>query len=277
MSKQIEASSGQGWARAAVAVGAVLSVAGNATETVLTESPVNLAIRITIAVALPVLVFIAVEVFVRVAWRRTALDFVGRVMLLTLPAFGAAYVSFGHLYSLSTRSGADWIAASANALAIDGLMIGGTVALLAIRAARLAEAQTPPRTLETPAGNVITFDRDLPEAEVAEFKESFQKAQREERAAFYTPPAVIEQEQTRKPRAAKADQAKAIALLLEGKPDEAVAAGLMSRATIATYAKVARLLQQDPSAEIGQKVNGRSVNAELVELIRTDARTAAQS
>jgi transposase-like protein len=139
MSAEIKAASGQGWARAAVVVGAVLSVAGNATETVLTSSPVNLAIRIVLATFLPVIVFIAVEVFVRVAWRRKLMDIIGRAMLIVLPALGAAYVSFGHLYNLSTRSGADWIAASANALAIDGLMIGGTVALLAIRAARLAE------------------------------------------------------------------------------------------------------------------------------------------
>ncbi len=138
MTAEIRAESGQGWARAAVAVGAVLSVAGNVTETVLTDSAVALAIRITIAAFLPVIVFIAVEVFVRVAWRRTLLDFVGRAMLILLPSFGAAYVSFGHLFSLSRMSGADDVAASANALAIDGLMIGGTVALLAIRAARLA-------------------------------------------------------------------------------------------------------------------------------------------
>lgn len=261
MTKQIEASSGQGWARAAVGVGAVLSVAGNATETVLTDSPVNLAIRITIAVALPVLVFIAVEVFVRVAWRRQLLDFVGRAMLLTLPALGAAYVSFGHLYSLSTRSGADQIAASANALAIDGLMIGGTVALLAIRAARPAVAS---------AELLEPVQPDL--AAVIEREQT-----RKPREQVTVPKLSGEPIAFRAPRPAKADQAKAIALLLEGKPNEAVAAGLMSRATIATYAKVAKLLQADPAAEIGQKVNGRSVNPELIEMIRTDAWMAAQS
>lgn len=157
MSAEIKAESGQGWARAAVAVGAVLSVAGNATQTVLTTSPVSLAIRIVLATFLPVIVFIAVEVFVRVAWRpKVVLDFVGRAMLLLLPSFGAAYVSFGHLYKLSRLGGADWIAASASALAIDGLMIGGTVALLAIRAARLAEQLPAPDGIVIPITAHVT-------------------------------------------------------------------------------------------------------------------------
>lgn len=245
MSTEIKAASGQGWSRAAVAVGVGLSVAGNATETVLTTSPVHLAIRIVIAISLPALVGIAVEVFVRVAWRRRPLDFTGRAMLLVLPAFGAAYVSFGHLYSLSRLSGSDPIAASANALAIDGLMIGGTVALLAIRAARIAEAEVA--ITPTPAPDVIEAPAPDPLIEPDES---------EPRAAG-------------KPRAPKEAQEKAVRMLLDGASVEAASEDTgVGMSTLRLYAKAMRMLITNPAAEIGPKLDGRSINPALVDIVR---------
>ncbi len=259
--QKIQAASGQGWARAAVAVGAVLSVAGNATETVLTDSPVHLAIRIVIATFLPVIVFIAVEVFVRVAWRTMWLDRFGRGVLLLFPALGAAYVSFGHLYSLSRLSGSDEIAASANALAIDGLMIGGTVALLAIRAARLAETEQPRLLAPEEAAEPTPTD-------LAEITEKFTRATtgNGKLERFVTP---VSPAGPRAPRSAKAEQEKAVRMLLDGATvEEAAAASGVSTATLRLYSKAQRLLLADPTAEIGPKLDGRSINAALLDIIR---------
>lgn len=242
---KLNAADGQGWARGSVAIGAVLSIAGNATETVLTASPVNLAIRITLATFLPVIVFFAVEVFVRVAWRRTWLDFFGRAVLILLPSFGAAYVSFGHLFNLSRSSGADDVAASANALAIDGLMIGGTVALLAIRAARLAaqneEAVVP----------LLAFAA-TPKAEeiVPEIV-----------AALPVAPKVS------KPRATPEYLAAAVKLLLDGRSQEDAAtesgAGL---STVRRYARVIRMVREDQDVKLN--LEKEKVRPELVDVIR---------
>lgn len=236
MNAPIKASNGQGWARAAVAVGAVLSIAGNATETVLTTSPVSLAIRITIAIFLPVIVFIAVEVFVRVAWRRTTLDFIGRAMLITLPSFGAAYVSFGHLFSLSRLSGADEIAASANALAIDGLMVGGTVALLAIRAARLAEIEPEPATA-APALSAAEVSAIAVEPVLSETERLTQHATLAEIGnTDLTPREPLVQKKLSRLRPVAEDKQEAIRLLLAGTSVADVCEKLnMSRATVGKY------------------------------------------
>ncbi len=248
--QEIQASSGQGWARAAVAIGAVLSVSGNITHTVLTPSTVDLAIRIVQSAFLPVILFVAVEVFVRVAWRRGWLDFIGRAMLIMLPGFGAGYVSFFHLRDLSVLSGEDRIGSIAGPLAIDGLMIGGAVALLAIRAARLT-AITPapvPAVLEEP------------------------QEEKTEAAPAPLGPPIAEKVTERPARAPKSEMAakqeKAIRLLLEGRRKDAVEAELMGDSTIGRYAKAMRILRDDALAEIDCKA--QKVQPHLIEIMRQE-------
>lgn len=69
----------------------------------------------------------------------------------------------------------------------------------------------------------------------------------------------------RKPRATSADQRKAIELLIEGKPEEAVPA-LMGASTMRRYVAVLRDLKQAPQGPINERA--RKVQPELVEMIR---------
>jgi len=267
--KAIKAESGQGWARGAVTIGAVLSVSGNITHTVLTDSVVHLAIRIVQSAFLPVILFVAVEVFVRVAWRRGWLDFIGRTMLILLPGFGAGYVSFFHLRDLAILSDGDKIGSIVGPLAIDGLMIGGAVALLAIRAARLMQeipAAEPEAQAEKPKQWVVGADGEsvIPAGKVTaatvpgfvpdDFGPPLEQA---------TPAAA------RRPRATSEELEKAVRMLIERtEPADVVATTGLSLATVRLYAKAIQILRNNPQTEIGPKLQGRAIKADMIAIIR---------
>jgi hypothetical protein len=103
------------------------------------------------AVFWPVALFVAVEILARVAWpagtRWWALRFAGLLPVAVV----AAVVSYGHLSGLLAFYGeADWTAAI-GPLAVDGLMVMATAALIATGARRTAEPTAEPTT-ETAAG-----------------------------------------------------------------------------------------------------------------------------
>lgn len=275
MSKAIKAESGQGWARGAVAIGAALSVSGNVTHTVLTDSAVHLAIRIVQSAFLPVILFFAVEVFVRVAWRRNWLDYIGRAMLIAFPGFGAGYVSYFHLRDLAVLSGEDRIGSIAGPLAIDGLMIGGAVALLAIRAARLtAELKESDAisavSIPATAGAVLGQNRSLAAPAVGRDAGAVLVHGGSGAAGAQSIAAPAELPQlTRKPRSSSEQLEKAVRMLIERvEPADVVTASGLSPATVRLYAKAVRVLRDNPQAEIGPKLDGRSVKADMINIIR---------
>jgi len=278
----IKAESGQGWARGAVTIGAALSVSGNITHTALTESAVHLAIRIVQSAFLPVILFVAVEVFVRVAWRRGWLDFIGRAMLILLPGFGAGYVSFFHLRDLAVLSGEDKVGSIAGPLAIDGLMIGGAVALLAIRAARLmedlpAEPIVPLSEIASAATEVHEAIASLPRAEpteptpaeAARLVADFAAAQGQPLDMWQRDVAEKAFAAPRRPRATSEELEKAVRMLIERQQiaDVVTATGL-SLATVRLYAKAIQILRNNPQAEIGPKLQGRAIKADMIAIIR---------
>lgn len=266
MSAEIKAESGQGWARSAVAIGAALSVSGNITHTVLTDSSVHLAIRIVQAAFLPVILFFAVEVFVRVAWRRRAvLDFVGRAMLLLFPGFGAGYVSYFHLRDLAVLSGEDRIGSIAGPLAIDGLMIGGTVALLAIRAARLAE-QLPIGSDPKPS-YVVGQDG---ETVVTEAEYIANNAASDEAPALAAMHERVMQRRSARGQTDPALRDAVLALLDERSPlsmkDAAEKHGV-ARSTLGRYGTLRTLFRNEPQADVPPALAGK-VRTDLVAIVR---------
>lgn len=128
-------SSGRRWARFGLIFGAGISLLGNVTHTVLAESTVNLGIRLPLAIVWPVALVVAVEILVRVSWRRSLLDWAGRFAMVALVGSVAGVVSYRHLNSLMHMAGEDDFSTLIGPVAIDGLMLGSTIALLAIRAA----------------------------------------------------------------------------------------------------------------------------------------------
>jgi Protein of unknown function (DUF2637) len=249
---------GQGWARFGLGFGATLSIIGNVAHTVLVDSAVSLWLRVPFAMAWPIVLFMGIEVLVRVDWRQKFLDHAGRTVIWGPAGVVAAVVSYLHLHQLMIFAGETWFAALVGPLAIDGLMIGCTVALLAIRAATLAPE---PEVIVHTDSDELPAPSPLP-AVLRASEVGGQVGERVTQEMVTT---------ARRQRASKPEQEKAVRMMLDGESATVLADGLMSRATLGTYEKAWRVLRDNPRAEIGDKVNGRTVRPELIAIIRDHA------
>lgn len=247
--------SGRRWARFALIFGAVMSILGNEAHTVLTDSPVSLLLRMVLAFIWPAGLFVAVEVFVRVNWRPKFIDYAARFVMMGPVSTVAAVVSYQHLHSLMLLGSEDWFSAMIGPVAIDGLMIGGTVALLAIRAATIA-----------PAGDASAAMERL--EKVAQEQEDWSRAAEMELAQE------IESEQEKQirpaaPRVSRSlwDAAKTIEMIVDGAKDVDVKATTgASPTTSGRLRKVTKMLRADPRAAVDPKVE--KVLPEHIAMIR---------
>jgi hypothetical protein len=247
-------SSGRRWARFALIFGAAMSVLGNETHTFLTPGAVNLPIRVVLAFIWPTALFVAVEVLVRVNWRNRFIDYAGRAVMMIPVSMVAAVVSYQHLHALMLQGGEDSFSAAIGPLAIDGLMIGGTVALLAIRAASLVavtlESIDAPELDEALDRWVDQHGADQhPEEDWSRAAEvELGQAMLADEIAPVSP-APLE----RAPRAPRAtwNAAEVCELAVrEVKAGEASAQTGIGQSTYGRYLKVARILKADPRASV---------------------------
>jgi Protein of unknown function (DUF2637) len=266
----MQSSSGQRWARGGLAFGALFSIIGNVTHTVMSTSAMTLWIRVPLAVVWPVALFIAVEILVRVDWRARFIDWLGRVLLTVPVSIVAAIVSYLHLHHLMQLAGEPGSASILGPVAVDGLMLGSTVALLAIRAASLAAEQLPEQAfiegLETateqagPALDALGQTvQDLGPSmaaldEALEANPDFVAA----REAFHANEARIAEQakpRTRAPKATDEQMRKAVLALMDGKKvsEACELAGLdpdKKRAAVGRYNTVINKLRNDPKADV---------------------------
>lgn len=255
--KADELRAGQGWARFSLGFGVALSITGNVAHTVLADSGVSLWLRIPFAVVWPVALFLAVEVLVRVRWTRSALSWFGRIVLLLPVSVVAAVVSWLHLHHLMKLAGEVPAANIIGPLAVDGLMIGATVALLVIRAHSLIPITEQPE----PAPEIV------PASVMAE-----QATEVQQELLTALPIAAA----PRQPRAPKEAQEKAVRMLLEGASVEnAAAATAVGASTLRRYAKAQRELLADPAAQIDP--TEAKINSALLEIIRAWANTKGRT
>lgn len=238
--------SGRRWSRFALGFGAVMSIMGNETHTLLTPGQVGTPIRIVLAFIWPAGLFVAVEVLVRVNWRRKVIDYAGRVIMMGFVSIVTAVVSYNHLHGLMQMADpGDWVSAMIGPCAIDGLMIGGTVALLAIRARSLEEEELPEEEISVSQ----PVDPDF-------------RAWTEELTT--ASPAAAEV----KPRSPRArwDARRVCELAVSGmKAGPASSETGIGQSTYARYLAAARVLQDDPRAAIEPS---RKVPADHVAIIR---------
>lgn len=136
----MNAENGQTWARASLIGGVIASIAGNVANACLTQTPVSVLLRIPMAVIWPVFLFVAVEVLVRNRGARGVLARIGQVALLTVTV-PTAITSFVNLHALMIKAGEPGIAQLTGPLAIDGLMLGCTIMMLATRVLGMATGQ----------------------------------------------------------------------------------------------------------------------------------------
>lgn len=260
-------SNGERWARGGLAFGAALSLMGNVAHTALATTDVSLWLRVPLAVAWPVALFVGIEVLVRIDWRRGFIDWLGRVLLWLPVSVVAAVVSYRHLFSLMGMAGEDSISRAVGPLAIDGLMLGCTVALLATRAARLVEQRQeisspvalPAETRQEQETEMIVSPQEITET-VAEIQQEIVSAL----------PIVEEQEQEKRESAARPapeQMEKAVRALLSGESvAQAAEIFKVGRSTLARYGPVMRKLRDEPHADIDCKA--ARVNPALVAIIR---------
>ncbi|MBG0568084.1 hypothetical protein [Actinoplanes aureus] len=130
--------SGRRWAYIGAALGGTVSIAANVAHSFIPPKEVANpadwtpeAGAVVGAVVWPVFLFVAVEIFARVAWpTRLHWQLIRWVGLLPV-AFVAALVSYRHLSGLLAFYGDETIVYIIGPLAVDGLMIGATGAILA--------------------------------------------------------------------------------------------------------------------------------------------------
>jgi hypothetical protein len=134
--------SGRRWARFALVATLFVSVVANITHAVLADSEITLWLRVPGAAIWPILSFLAIEIIVRIVWRRTWAHALARLFILG-PAVPAVIVSYEHQERLLRMMGESGIVQAIGPLAIDGLMIGCTLALLFTRPAPAAPASEP--------------------------------------------------------------------------------------------------------------------------------------
>lgn len=128
-----------GWAYLGIAVGGVVSIAANVAHSYVPPVGASSSWRpqagaVLGAVFWPVALFVAIEIMARTTWpdgkRWVLLRFGG----LAPVAVVAAVVSYRHLSGLLAFYGEDWMTVRFGPLAVDGLMVMATGALLAANA-----------------------------------------------------------------------------------------------------------------------------------------------
>lgn len=146
--------SGRGWAYIGAILGGAVSVAANVAHSYVPppDAPPGWEPQtgaVVGAVFWPVSLFVAIEILARIDWpagaRWTAVRYLGLLPV----ALVAAVVSYRHLSGLLTFYGEDPLTATIGPLAVDGLMVMATGALLATSSTRTSSdtvAVGPPST-----------------------------------------------------------------------------------------------------------------------------------
>jgi len=267
---------GHNYARFWLVVALIVSVTANITHAVLAVSDVSLWLRVPGAVVWPMFTFAGIEVLVRVYWEKRWTHNLTRTMLLAA-SVPAAITSYEHQFTLLGMMGETSVIQFIGPLAIDGLMIGCTMTVLLTR-------KRPAQ--ETPAENPLHEKGGPVGSEPINLGLRLEAAAREVVPAHARRDSVVISGAVRKgrleaaareivPARARKDSGvigEAVRLILEEMPGMSVAdikdkTGV-SVATIRLYMKIARLLRNDPRADIGPKVDGRSVRSDLVAVIR---------
>lgn len=135
---------GHGWAYGGVLLGLTASLAGNVANTVLTPSGVPVLLRVAFALLWPIFLGIGIEVLTRIEWERGWRHWAARAVLVGPVSLVAGFVSYLHLHHLMVLSGEPGLAQAFGPLAVDGTLLGCTVALLLTRVrSRQVPAGTP--------------------------------------------------------------------------------------------------------------------------------------
>lgn len=248
--------SGRRWARTFFALALLVSVVGNVAHTVLAKSEISLLLRVPEAVIWPMFTFGAIEIIVRMIWKRSWTHGIARNILL-LPAIPAAITSYQHLNSLLLLEGETPFIAMIGPLAIDGMMIGCTMVLL----------WTRPGATPTPSAP-IDLDELLEKYDVNGDWDRALEMELEQTAEIVpVSPAPTGPSAPRTPRATW--DARVVAeMSVDGRRTQEIVDAVpgAGRSTVDRFRKVAKMLQADPRAVIDAKAE--KLRPEHIHLMR---------
>ncbi|MFG2021088.1 DUF2637 domain-containing protein [Actinomadura geliboluensis] len=160
-------SGGKGWASVAFGLGVAVSVAANVAHTYYIPGAGRPPVGAQLAAAFyPLALLLVVEILARVPWPGGLAWTAARYGGTSVVAGVAAVVSYRHMAALLTAYGEDALTARIGPLAVDGLMVVASFALLAI--GRQAHAEAAPVAVPSPAAPPVATVVPDGEAEAAE-------------------------------------------------------------------------------------------------------------
>lgn len=151
---------GRGWAYTGAALGGAVSIAANIAHSYVPPAGMPASWRpeagaVISAVFWPVALFVVVEIVARIPWpagrRWVALRYVGLLPV----ALVAAVVSYRHLSGLLTHYREDPLTATLGPLAVDGLMVMASGALIASARRAVESAGEPPGVPAEPGERAV--------------------------------------------------------------------------------------------------------------------------
>ncbi|CNE45205.1 Protein of uncharacterised function (DUF2637) [Mycobacterium tuberculosis] len=141
---------GRAWASVAFGLGVAVSVAANVAHTYYIPGAGRPPVGAQLAAAFyPLALLLVVEILARVPWPSSLWWTVARFGGASVVAGVAAVVSYRHMSALLAAYGEDGLTARIGPLAVDGLMVVASFALLAI--GRQAHAEAVPVPVPSPA------------------------------------------------------------------------------------------------------------------------------
>ncbi|SNY52044.1 winged helix-turn-helix domain-containing protein [Paractinoplanes atraurantiacus] len=164
--------SGRGWAYIGAALGGTVSIAANVAHSYVPPADASAdwspqTGAVIGAIFWPVALFVATEILARVAWpsglRWSALRFLGLLPV----ALVAAIVSYKHGSGLLSYYGEDALTAHLGPLAVDGLMVMASAALLATAHRAATAEDTVPAESPAPVAAEVTTTPETPAEPIA--------------------------------------------------------------------------------------------------------------
>jgi len=217
----------------------LISIIANITETTLATSEISLWLRVPGAAVWPILAFRAIEILIRMLWERRFSHYLTRALIL-IPGIPAIIVSYAHQYSLLIAMGETGIVPIVGPIAIDGLMIGCTLAIL------------------------VTRQREVGQQGQAEAKEG------EEAEGVHAPDTAPTQRQRRSRNDSSVHVAVA-ALRRGDSVNEAATLAGMGVSTARKYAAAMRKLNENPNVELAN----HGLRQDIIDDMRAHARELA--
>ncbi len=240
------------WAYIALGIGLSASITANVASTVLKETDVPLALRVPFAVIWPVLTYLAIEILSRTPWRAGWKHWMVRAVLVAPVGLVAAFVSYLHQHDLMRLGGEPGLAQGFGPLAVDGLLFGAAFVLISTKES-------------------VSVD-DVLQKWVPEMPESLQEWAAEISApvspAPLPPPVETLPATEKSPRPSRAswDVSRVAEMAIAGEPFSVAKETGIGQSTYSNVVRVAKLLREDPRADLKQA--GKLPSGEVISAMR---------